>query len=166
MKGRGMAKAGLSSDGDIAPAVEAFITASRALVGIAIRSINAAPQEITMPQHRVLVLVAARGSQSIGQLAEELSVDQSNASRLCDRLQRLGLIDRRRSDVDGRAVDVHLTRAGTSVLDAVHTYRQREVARILSGMPPRMVETAVTALAAFSRAARESTNEDWSLHAL
>ena len=32
-----------------------FVTASRALVGIAIRSIEAAPVAVTVPQHRVLV---------------------------------------------------------------------------------------------------------------
>ena len=161
-----MGKSTLTSDPATVDAAEAFITASRALVGIAIRSINAAPIEITLPQHRVMVLLAADGPQSIGQLAEQLSIDQSNASRLCDRLQRLHLIARQRSLVDGRAIDVHLTSSGTKLLKAVNTFRHREVQRVLSSMPTREVEAAVQGLSAFSRAARETTEQDWSVHAL
>ncbi len=155
-----------TSDPATGDAAEAFITASRALVGIAIRSINAAPLEITLPQHRVMVVLAADGPQSIGQLAEQLSIDQSNASRLCDRLERLGLITRQRSRTDGRAVDVYLTSSGTKLLKAVNAYRRREVQRVLASMPERAVEAALQALTAFSRAARETTWQDWSVHAL
>ena len=89
-----MVKAAPAPDRTTAQAAEAFITASRALVGIAIRSINAASADITLPQHRVMVVLAADGPQGISQLADQLAIDQSNASRLCDRLQRLWLIAR------------------------------------------------------------------------
>lgn len=145
-------------------AAEAFVTASRALVSMAIGSLGAAPVEITLPQHRVLVLLAVDGPQGIGRLAEQMSIDQSNASRLCDRLQRLGLIVRRPSSTDGRAVDVHLTPSGTQVLDAVNTHRHHEVQRVLDGMPQHCVEAATQALAAFSSAAREVSELDWSVH--
>jgi DNA-binding MarR family transcriptional regulator len=149
-----------------ADAAEALITAGRALVGIAIRSINATAGEITLPQHRVMVLLAADGPQGIGQLADQLGIDQSNASRLCDRLQRLGLTARQRSSTDGRAVQVHLTSSGSRLLEAVNTYRHREVRRVLSHMPVREVEAAVRSLTAFSRAAHEATEPDWAVHGL
>jgi DNA-binding MarR family transcriptional regulator len=144
-------------------AAEAFTTASRALVGIAIRSINAAAVDLTLPQHRVLVVLAAEGPQGIGQLAEQLGVDQSNASRICDRLQRLDLVARRRSSTDGRAVLVHLTNSGAQVLRAVNSHRHREVARVLAAMPPEAVSSAVAALNAFSDAARETRASGWSM---
>src|SRR3954471_8032566 len=89
--------------------VEGFVTASRALVGIAVRSIEAAAVPVTVPQHRVLVLLAAQGPMAVGDIAELAGVNQSNASRLCDRLQRLGLVSRQRASDDGRAVQVSLT---------------------------------------------------------
>lgn len=161
-----MVKAATARDRASAEAAEAFITASRAMVGIAIRSINAASADITLPQHRVMVVLAAAGPQGISQLADQLGIDQSNASRLCDRLQRLGLIVRQRSSADGRAVQVHLTSSGIRVLNAVNTYRHREVQRVLSTMSRRTVEAAVQALTAFSQAARETTEQDWSVHEL
>jgi DNA-binding MarR family transcriptional regulator len=159
-----MVKAAPAPDRTTAQAAEAFITASRALVGIAIRSINAASADITLPQHRVMVVLAADGPQGISQLADQLAIDQSNASRLCDRLQRLGLIARQRSSTDGRAVHVHLTSSGAKLLKEVNAYRQREVGRVLSTMPRRTVEAAVQALTDFSQAAREATEQDWSAH--
>jgi DNA-binding MarR family transcriptional regulator len=159
-----MVKAAPAPDRATAQAAEAFITASRALVGIAIRSINAASADITLPQHRVMVVLAADGPQGISQLADQLGIDQSNASRLCDRLQRLGLIARQRSSTDGRAVRVHLTSSGARLLKEVNGHRQREVGRVLSTMPRRTVEAAVQALTAFSQAAQENTEQEWSVH--
>lgn len=132
---------------------ETFIAASRALVGIAVRSIGAAPVEITLPQQRAMVVLSADGAQSIGRLAEKMGVGQSNASRLCDRLERHGLVARERSSTDGRAVDVHLTSTGAELLADVHDFRRREVQRVLAGMAEGEVEAAVRGLDAFSRAA-------------
>lgn len=144
----------------------AFVTASRALVGIAVRSINAAPVEVTVPQHRLLVLLATGGHQTVGALAEQLGVDPSNASRLCDRLQRLGLIERERSESDRRAVDVTLTGAGRELLETVRAHRLREVKRILADVPETEFRAMVQALTTFSEAAHETAEVEWSISAL
>jgi DNA-binding MarR family transcriptional regulator len=142
-------------------AADAFLTASRALVGIAVRSVNAAPVEVTLPQHRLLVLLATHGDQTVKELAEQLDVNASNASRLCDRLQRLGLLARDRSSVDGRAVVVSLTPSGRELLEAVRAHRREEVARVLGEMSPDEVEASIDALAAFSAAAHERGEAEW-----
>jgi DNA-binding MarR family transcriptional regulator len=138
-----------------------FVTASRALVGIAIRSIEAAPVEVTVPQHRVLVLLAAEGPQAIGTLAQQLRVNPSNATRVCDRLQRLDLVRRSRSESDGRAVHVTITQAGRRLVDAVTAHRRREVSAVLRGLSLRQVEAAVTAMTEFNRAAHERAEAEW-----
>ncbi len=138
-----------------------FVTASRALVGIAIRSIAAAPVPVTVPQHRVLALLAADGPQAIGTVAQQLGVNPSNATRVCDRLQRLHLVDRSRSSSDGRAVHVSITPAGRELVDAVTEHRRREVAAVLHQLPRRQAETVVAALADFNRAAHERADLEW-----
>jgi DNA-binding MarR family transcriptional regulator len=150
-----------SDDDELA---DALITASRALVGLAIRSINAAPLELTILQHRLLVLLATGGDQTVGALAEQLHVDASNGSRLCDRLHKLGLVTRRRSSSDGRAVEVSLTAAGRGVLDTVRRHRRQELLRILRDVPPREVEGMVRALTIFSEAAHEAGETEWAAH--
>src|SRR5690606_6821472 len=144
-----------SATDDLDQLAAAFVTASRALIGIAIRSVQAAPVEVTVPQHRVLVLLASKGTQSVGTIAQQLGVNPSNATRVCDRLQRLGLIVRSRSARDGRAVEVSITADGQSLVETVNAHRVAEVSRLLQDMPPDLRPAALTAMREFSRAAEE-----------
>lgn len=139
----------------------ALVTASRALVGIAIRSVEAAPVAVTLAQHRVLVVLAAEGPQSIGALAQQLGVNPSNATRVCDRLQRLDLVRRSRSTSDGRAVHVTITPTGRKLVDSVTAHRKREVSAVLRDVPQGQVETLVAALTEFNRAAHERAESEW-----
>lgn len=140
---------------------ESFLAAGRTLLGIVIASIAAAPVEITVLQHRVLVLLAAEGEQTVGRLAEELGVNASNATRHCDRLERLGLASRRRSTTDARVVRVGLTPAGRRLLETVAEHRRTEVLRILDRMPAREQAAAARALDAFNAAAHEAGGTEW-----
>ena len=145
---------------------DAFVTASRALVGMAVRSVAAAPVEITLPQHRALVLLATHGSQTVGALASPLGINHSNASRLCDRLERLGLVARRRSERDARSVEISLTDAGEDLLKTVNEHRRSEVIRVLTTMQQDEAEVTIRALAAFSEAAHEVAADGWAMSAI
>lgn len=136
--------------------VDAFLVASRALVAVAARSIEAAPVEISLPGFRVLVVLDTRGPQPIGSLAEVLGVHPSNASRLCTRLDQHGLTSRRRASADGRVVEVSLTARGHEVVAAVTEARRREIARVLEQLSPADAEATTAALDAFNTAAGES----------
>jgi DNA-binding MarR family transcriptional regulator len=133
---------------------EALVGASRELVGIAVRSIAAAPVPVTVPQYRVLVLLATRGAMTVGEIADLIGVNQSNASRLCDRLQRLDLVQRQRVSEDGRAVRVSLTDQGARIVDSVTEERRREVSAVVARMPGADAQAVVSALSAFSEAAQ------------
>ena len=139
---------------------EAFLAASRTLVGIAIGSLAAAPVELTVIQHRVLVLVAGDGEHSVGEIATSLGVNASNATRHCDRLEKLGLLSRRRSSSDARVVRVTVTAAGRQLLDAVAERRRREILRIVDRMSAPDRAAAAQALGAFSAAADDQQRAD------
>jgi DNA-binding MarR family transcriptional regulator len=147
-----------------ADATSTFITAGRALVGIAVRSLAASPVELTVPQHRLLVVLAAAGDLPVSEVAERLGVNQSNATRMCDRLERLTLLRRRRDERDARVVRVGLTDEGAHVLQAVDEARHREVGRVLRAMDARERDAAVAALRAFNLAAHELGEEHWHRH--
>jgi DNA-binding MarR family transcriptional regulator len=142
---------------------DAFVTASRALVAIAVRSIQSSPVPVTVQQHRILVLLGVRGGLTVGELAELSGVNQSNASRLCDRLQKLDLVHRRRADVDARLVRVDLTAQGKRVVDAVMRRRRREVADVLERLEVADARAVVGALAAFNDAAHQDGEPSWLL---
>jgi DNA-binding MarR family transcriptional regulator len=132
---------------------ETLLETSRALVAIAVRSVAAGAAGVTVVQHRVLVLLEDRGPLSVNAVAEELGVDQSNASRHCARLARLGLVTRSRSRDDGRGVDTGITDDGRRHVQAVRDARRVEIARVLERMPDDEARAAVRAFAQFDRAA-------------
>lgn len=134
-------------------AAAAFLDASRVLVGITLRSIAAAPVPLTVPQHRVMLLVAAEGPRRVGALAEDLGVNQSNASRLVDRLVGQGLVERTRDSADRRASLVALTPAGRSTLAVVHEHRLAALRSVVARMPAQVRAAAPDVLRAFSAAA-------------
>lgn len=142
-------------------AADALVTATRALVGLAVRSIDEAPVDVTLAQHRVLVLLAGRGRLTVGDIAEGLGVNPSNATRICDRLQRLGLVSRTRSAVDGRVVVVDLSSDGVQLLKDVTQRRREEIQQVLDRMTGEEAAQVLDALAVFNRAAGELEDRNW-----
>jgi len=88
--------------------VDTVLAASRALVAVAARPLAAAGDEVTLPQYRAQVVLAARGPLGTA----ELAVNPSTVTRMCDRLVRKGLIRRHRQAGDRRSVRITLTAAG------------------------------------------------------
>jgi DNA-binding MarR family transcriptional regulator len=144
-----------STDESVEAAARALLTTSRALLGISVRSVAAAPVPVTVPQHRLLVLVSSEGPRRMGRLAEDLGVNQSNASRLVDRLVEQGLVRRVPDPEDGRASLVEVTDEGRALLDAVNEHRLTELRAIVEEMPARSRGSAAAVLRAFNRAAHE-----------
>lgn len=142
------------------PVVEAVLTASRALVAVAARSIAAAGGDVTLPQYRALVLIAGRGPQRLLDLADALDVSQSTASRMCDRLVAKHLVRRSRLPSDRRTVRIALTAEGRALVDGVTRHRRGDLARILAEMTQEQQEAVVAALTAFAVAADERAVPD------
>jgi DNA-binding MarR family transcriptional regulator len=84
-------------------------------------------------------------------------------TRLCDRLERKGLIARQRPRADRRAVLVSLTDSGRRLVTAVSRRRRRDVTAILAKMSPTARRGLVPALRAFAEAAGEAPEQAWSL---
>ena len=61
---------------------------------------------------------AADGHLRMSELADRLLLSRSGITRLADRLERQGLIERERCKEDGRGFFAHLTPAGREKLDA------------------------------------------------
>ena len=130
------------------------------IVGIGVRSVEAAADGVTMPQYRVLVLLEDNGALSIGMIAFELGVNPSNATRVCDRLERLGLAERTSSTSDRRSVLVEVTDAGRAVVAAVTNYRRQEFARVVEQLGASGREALVHALDEVTSAARAVEGAD------
>jgi DNA-binding MarR family transcriptional regulator len=145
------------------PVVDAVVSASRALVAIAARSLGAAGDEVTLAQYRALVVLASRGPQRVVDLAGFLDVTASTATRMCDRLVRKGLVHRQRLSSDRRTVRVSISAAGRDLVAAVTRRRRRDVQAIVARMSAREREQLVATLRMFADAAGEVPEQDWSL---
>jgi DNA-binding MarR family transcriptional regulator len=141
---------------------DAVLSASRALVAIASRSL-AETETVTIAQYRALVVLQSRGPQSAQQLAAELGVAPSTATRMCDRLVAKDLIARDAVAGNRREVRLMVTAEGAEVVGAVSRRRRRELRKIVSAMPERDRTALVKALESFNRSADEVPENDWYL---
>lgn len=143
--------------------VDAVLTASRALLGVAARSLAAVDEDVTLPQYRAVVVLAQRGQQRPADLATALAVTPSTATRMCDRLVAKGLVVRDRSDEDRRTVSVSLSATGWDLVQEVTLHRRTELVELLEAMPAQDRQAVVTGLLAFSAAAGEVAEADWAV---
>jgi DNA-binding MarR family transcriptional regulator len=141
--------------------VDAVLTASRAMVAVATRSLGAAADETTIAQYRALVVLASRGPLRLVDVAAALDVAPSTAGRMCDRLLRKGLIRRHRARGDRRAVLVSLTASGRQVVDQATERRRGLIAEILTRLPAPAQQAVADAFRAFTDAAGEIPESEW-----
>jgi DNA-binding MarR family transcriptional regulator len=139
--------------------VDAVMRASRALVGITAASIAEVDDRVTVPQLRVMMMIATRGAMNLVAVAAGLGVSSPNASRICDRLLKAGMLDRREDLEDRRHVTLTLTADGDALVAELIRHRRNAVRRILRTMTPREREDLAIVMNGFADAAGEPLGE-------
>ncbi len=147
------------SNGD----VDAVLAASRALVGVAARSVAALEEEVTLVQYRALLLVADGRVTGPSDLAAALGVHPSNASRLVERMVAKGLLERAGDPDDRRSITLSVGPAGQEVVADVMDRRRADLAAILERLSPEEVEAVTRSLGRFAEAADEPLDDAWRL---
>jgi DNA-binding MarR family transcriptional regulator len=138
--------------------------AARAIIAITARSVAALDAQVTLPQLRVLVMVASRGPLNLGAVANGLGVHASNATRVCDRLVGGGFLTRRDDPSDRRNLLLELTTGGRELVDTMNANRRSQIEAVLSQMPPSRRGGLSPRLRAFAEAAGELPDTDaWAL---
>jgi DNA-binding MarR family transcriptional regulator len=155
---------------DVDAVTSAVLTASRLLVAISARSLASVEEQVTLPQFRMLVVLATHGEMKLAALAGHLAVNSSTATRMADRLTATGLIDRQVNPANRREIALRLTESGRRIVDDVTAHRRSEIATIITRMRPDQRTGLVTALRAFTDAgqeppvgapARDGLSNDW-----
>lgn len=141
--------------------VDVLLVASRAMVAIANRSLAEVDPDITLAQSRALILMATRGPQRVIDIAEDLGVAPSTATRMCDRLVRKGMLRRYRATADRREVRAALTAAGKTFVTQITARRREDLARVADAIPPAAHAQVAAALRALNVAAGEPADTDW-----
>jgi DNA-binding MarR family transcriptional regulator len=152
------------ADPEAADQVDAIMLALQGLVGVAAQSVSEVEDRVTLPQLRVLVLVAGRGTLNLNALAAIMDIHPSNASRSCDRLVASGLLRRTESAHDRRNLALELTAEGRDLIDELVAHRRAAVAAVLERVPRSRRRALGSSLRAFGLAAGEvPAGQAWKL---
>jgi DNA-binding MarR family transcriptional regulator len=121
---------------EIADGVEALQEATRMLAGVALRSMDVLDGEVSLPQFRVLAVLADLGQVRSVRVAAALSLEPSTVTRLVDRLVAAGHVGRSTDPSNRSAVILELTGSGRRLVADVAAWRRQELRRILLRLDP------------------------------
>ena len=139
---------------ELAPGTaEVLQAATRLLAGVALRSLEVLDAAVTLPQFRLLAVLADLGPVPSGQAARVLGLDPSTVTRLADRMVAAGHVTRGTDPRHRGVVTLALTVSGRGLVAAASAWRRRELARIMARLTPSEQTAATTALGLLVRAA-------------
>ncbi|MFJ8160035.1 MarR family winged helix-turn-helix transcriptional regulator [Streptomyces sp. NPDC096136] len=108
---------------------------------------------VSPSQLRALLAVEGAEGVNLRALGEVLGSRPPSVTRLCDRLEAMGLLTRSPHPLRRREVEVRLTPRGRALLDERRAIRLRELSAVLGRMAPEAVDALVAGLTAFREAA-------------
>jgi len=127
-------------------AAEVLQAATRVLAGVALRSLDALDAAVTLPQFRLLAVLADLGPVPTGRAARTLGLDPSTVTRLADRMVAAGHVTRGTDPQHRGVVTLELTATGRQLVAVSDGWRRQELARIMARLPPPDQEAVTAAL--------------------
>lgn len=114
-------------------------------------------QPVSVAEAHALMELARDTPASQNDLAVQLDLEKSTVSRLVGHLEDRGWVERRRSELDGRALRLSLTSEGRRIAGQVAAARARKMATVLGAVPEDQREAVIKALDTLVEAMRESS---------
>lgn len=108
--------------------------------------------DLTPRQLAVLSVVAQHEGESQTALVHRTGIDRSTLADIVRRMQRKGLLQRRRTKEDARAYAVRLTDEGRNILREAVPHSKRAEERVLAAVPPKHREHFLAGLVAIIEA--------------
>ena len=114
---------------------------------------------LTGPQVTVLKLLEGVGDLSLSELSERIQARNSTITGIVDRMERDGLVVRRRSERDRRVVEIVLTPRGQTLARAIPVQPMQMFASALRSLPAEDREALRRILRAMSDHVRTLTED-------
>jgi DNA-binding MarR family transcriptional regulator len=108
--------------------------------------------ELTMPQFKLLLLVASGKGFRVGDLANKLGVTPPTVTTILDRLVEQGLVRREDDPTDRRLVIARLTSQGRDLLQQLRVSTTIDLADCVQAMSPRDLWCLLVGMEALHRA--------------
>jgi DNA-binding MarR family transcriptional regulator/N-acetylglutamate synthase-like GNAT family acetyltransferase len=105
----------------------------------------------SLTQVRVLYELAHREDPTASKLARDLELDAGYLSRILGGFERRGLVDKRRSEADGRQALLRLTERGWEAFAPLDRRSHDDIGALLNRMPEAEQERAVEAMVTIER---------------
>jgi DNA-binding MarR family transcriptional regulator len=122
------------------------------LVTLWISASDAVTPRLSRHQLRALTAVRHRAELNLTALAETLGIALPAASRLCDRLEAAGLLERVTHPLNRRELQLRVTAQGRKVLSEVAERRSLSLAAVFATMTPAQQTSLERGLQAFREA--------------
>ncbi|MFJ5531890.1 MarR family winged helix-turn-helix transcriptional regulator [Streptomyces sp. NPDC093261] len=121
---------------------------------------RASTAPVSASQLRVLFILEHNEGINLRTLADALGSTPPSTSRLCDRLQAVGYVERAASSTSRRELRLYLSPRGRSFLAELRERRERALESVLSQMPVAKRTALLQGLDAFCAAAAARLHED------
>jgi len=101
---------------------------------------EATKNKLSFPQYNVLRLLESRKARHVGDVAEFLDISYPAASKIIERLHKMGYLTRREDPRDRRASCLEIASGGQDLIDRYEQHKMDSVRSVLSKMPPEQIE--------------------------
>jgi DNA-binding MarR family transcriptional regulator len=129
--------------------INAFQSAARDLISVALHSLDAVGDGMSLPQMRLLLALNDLGRCASSRVADALGLGASSVTRLADRLSASGHVLRGTDPRHRSVVTLELSTRGRDLVARVLAWRREEFERILSRIDPALRAPAAQALREF-----------------
>ncbi|MEV5904017.1 MarR family transcriptional regulator [Streptomyces sp. NBC_00015] len=120
---------------------------------------RASTAPVSASQLRVLFILEHHEGINLRTLAEFLGSTPPSTSRLCDRLQAVGFVERRVAAESRRELELFLSRRGSAFLVDLRSRREAALESVLEQMPAAQRAALLRGLEAFCAAAAEQIHD-------
>ncbi|MFE5589255.1 MarR family winged helix-turn-helix transcriptional regulator [Streptomyces sp. NPDC056549] len=110
------------------------------------------PTPVSASQLRVLYSLDREEGISLRTLGDLLGSAPPSVSRMCDRLEALGFVQRLPSSVSRRQLELHLTAHGKAYLRDLRTQREEALFTVIAAMSPTSRKALLRGLTGFQEA--------------
>lgn len=114
------------------------------------------PSPVSASQLRVLYGLEREEGINLRRLGEVLGSAASSVSRLCDRIEALGFVERAPSPASRRELELRLTGRGRAYLAQLRTSRERALHEVIASMAPSARRALILGLQGFRDAVEET----------
>ncbi|WP_239015462.1 MarR family transcriptional regulator [Streptomyces sp. CdTB01] len=115
---------------------------------------------VSASQLRVLFILEHNEGINLRTLADALGSTPPSTSRLCDRLQAVGFVERRAAPASRRELELYLSRRGRAFLTGLRGRRESALQSVLEQMPTAQRSALLKGLEAFCAAAAAQIHDD------